>query len=358
MSEGEAEIDQAGEARPNAFAADPAALALASYNQNFETFRALNALMWQIPLIAMTLTGGLWFGVSKVEAMPVFRLGLLALALCGNVGLIFVLERLRHIIGRYLDWLRDAYPRGHVSAPGAGWMTRNRTVKLVFQLMLGFAAAISSVLFAATVHTLNTTDTAGASGAAVAWYDAHANQLADGYESLDAAATHPKLFASLHGAAPMRVLDVGAGTGRDAAALAALGNKVVAVEPSMNMLRLARRLHPGGGLVWLGDDLPDLPRTKGPFDLVLLSAVWMHVRPHDRQRAFHRLSGLTAPKGRIYMTLRMGPDDAERGMYSVGVDELRRLGVAEKLTFEDLGEMPDLLGRDAVRWRTVQFLKS
>lgn len=338
--------------------ADPAALALAAYNQNFETFRALNALMWQIPLIAMTLTGGLWFGVSKVEASPAFRLGLLALAFFGNVGLIFVLERLRHIIGRYLDWLDAAYPGGHVSAPGAGWMTRNRTVKLVFQLMLGFAAVISFVLSVATVATLSKLDSKPKPEAAVAWYDAHALQLADGYEGLDAAATHPKLFATLRGIPPMRVLDVGAGTGRDAAALAALGHTVIAAEPSENMLRLARKLHPVDRVTWVADALPGLAHVEGTFGLVMLSAVWMHVDPSDREQAMRRLASLTAPGGRIYMTLRIGPDDAERGMFAVDVDGLKRLGEMQGLRFEDLGEMPDLLGRSAVRWRYVQFTKA
>lgn len=68
--------------------ADPKELAFAAFNQNFETFRALNSLMWQIPLIVMTRTGGLCFGVSKVEEASAFRLGLLALAFFGNVGLI------------------------------------------------------------------------------------------------------------------------------------------------------------------------------------------------------------------------------------------------------------------------------
>jgi len=39
--------------------ADADASKLAAYNQNSENFRSLNQLMWQIPLIAMSLTGGL-----------------------------------------------------------------------------------------------------------------------------------------------------------------------------------------------------------------------------------------------------------------------------------------------------------
>ena len=55
-----------------------------------------------------------------------------------------------------------------------------------------------------------------------------------------------------------RVLDVGAGTGRDAAALAGLGHDVVAVEPTAAFLAKARALHPSPDIDWRKGSLPDL----------------------------------------------------------------------------------------------------
>jgi protein-L-isoaspartate O-methyltransferase len=327
--------------------------ALAAFNQNFETFRALNALMWQIPLIAMTLTGGLWFGVSKVEEAPGFRLGLLLLAGLGNVGLIVVLERLRFIIGRYLDWLRDAFPSGHVPADGDTFLTRSRTVKLVFQLMLGFAAAISLVLSIATMATVVRHLPVSQPTSTAAWYDAHAEQLADGYEGLEASKVHQELFDILEGSRPLRILDVGAGTGRDAAALALMGHAVTAVEPSSNMSRLAQALHPGTKVAWSADALPALAGQRGPFDLVILSAVWMHVPPSERRAALKRLAELTAPSGRIYMTLRLGPAEPGRGIFKVDIDELRRLAADEGLRLTKLADQVDLLGRNGISWTST-----
>jgi FkbM family methyltransferase len=43
--------------------------------------------------------------------------------------------------------------------------------------------------------------------------------------------------------APACVLDIGAGSGRDAAWLASLGYEVIAVEPSAAMVREAQRIH-------------------------------------------------------------------------------------------------------------------
>src|SRR4051812_42219868 len=104
---------------------------------------------------------------------------------------------------------------------------------------------------------------------AVSWYDAHAEQLADGYEGLDAIQAHPQLFELIHDAPPLRVLDVGAGTGRDAAALAALGHEVTAVDPSRKMLRLARALHSDVDIAWKRDALPKLASLGGSYALIL-----------------------------------------------------------------------------------------
>lgn len=331
-------------------------LTLAAYNQNFETFRALNALMWQIPLIAMTLTGGLWFGVSSISkdsGLAFLRPGLLLLAGVGDVLLIVILERLRHIIGEYLAWLAAAHPSGHVAAAGVRWWNSRRIVKTCFQLMLGFAAVASFVLFGmtmtATIHAPNT----AAPKSAIDWYDDHADDLADGYEGLDPAGIHPELFQSLRGVKPVAILDIGSGTGRDAAALADLGHRVTAVEPSSKMLRLARALHPGSQVKWLSDAMPGLEKVEGTYDVILLSAVWMHVPPADRAAALSRVVDLTPPRGRVFVTLRLGQGDVDRGIWSVSAAELSGMAAARGLATTDLGRRPDMLGRNGVTWQTL-----
>jgi SAM-dependent methyltransferase len=204
---------------------------------------------------------------------------------------------------------------------------------------------------------LNIADQAGAAGTAVAWYDAHAEQLADGYEDLDAVQAHPQLFELVRDAPPLRVLDVGAGTGRDAAALSCLGHEVTAVDPSRKMLRLARALHADRDIAWKRDALPELASLDGAFDLILLSGVWMHVLPAARCAAFARLAELTASSGQIYITLRNGPEDPERAMWPTGVAEIRALADALGMATTDLGRRPDLLGRDDVHWQTLLVRK-
>ena len=137
------------------------------------------------------------------------------------------------------------------------------------------------------------------------YYAESAERLGRVYESVSFEEVHGALLDLLP-RAPARVLDVGAGTGRDAAALAGRGYTVDAVEPVAELRRVAERLHPGCGVTWRAGALPEIPGVRGPYDVVLLSAVWMHLRPEERPVAMRRLAALLAPGGLLLITLRRG----------------------------------------------------
>ena len=103
-------------------------------------------------------------------------------------------------------------------------------------------------------------------------YGETADVLAEQYESLAFADVHRDIL-HLIPTVPSRVLDVGAGTGRDAAALAALGHAVVAVEPTPELRAHGQRLHRKAAIVWIDDALPGLDKVRAldeRFDLVML----------------------------------------------------------------------------------------
>ena len=116
-------------------------------------------------------------------------------------------------------------------------------------------------------------------------YGETADVLVKQYESRSFADVHRGIVPLLP-AAPARALDIGAGTGRDAAALAALGHKVLAVEPTRAM-RAHGHLHPSPAIEWLDDSLPELACVRARnqhFDLVMMTAVWMHLDEAERTR--------------------------------------------------------------------------
>jgi hypothetical protein len=101
--------------------------------------------------------------------------------------------------------------------------------------------------------------------------------------------------------------------------------------------------------------LSDLDTPAQGYDLILLSAVWMHLPPSDRSQAFTRLVELLSTIGLLIITLRFGPSDPERPMYAVSVDELAQLAQSQGLVLSVLGEgeSQDQLARAEVSWQTV-----
>ncbi|NML30321.1 class I SAM-dependent methyltransferase [Paraburkholderia antibiotica] len=134
--------------------------------------------------------------------------------------------------------------------------------------------------------------------------------------------------------APSRIVDIGAGIGTDAAAFAALGHTVLAVEPVDALRDAARALHPSAAVEWLDDGLPDLAilsARRETFDVVMLTAVWMHLDAPQRERAMPRVASLLHGGARLLMSLRHGPVPTGRRMFDVSADETIRLASAQGL---------------------------
>lgn len=186
------------------------------------------------------------------------------------------------------------------------------------------------------------------------WYERHAREVAASYESLDAEKLQDWLqdFLPAKGG---RVLDVGAGSGRDAAWLVHRGHQVVAVEPSPAMRVEASKHHGSLNIQWEDERLPDMPRasSQGPYDLILLSAVWMHVAQVQRKRAFRKLINLLAPDGTLAITLRKGPEIPERGIHEVTAEELESLSYDHGAVVVHRDECSDQQEREDVHWTRV-----
>jgi SAM-dependent methyltransferase len=185
------------------------------------------------------------------------------------------------------------------------------------------------------------------------------------FERADSIAFAEKFADVLHllPAAPSRILDIGAGSGKDAADFAALGHTVLAVEPTPVLLAgaVARHAHPA--IAWLADGLPDLAtvRARGEtFDLILLSAVWMHLDLTQRERAMPNVAALLADGGVVILSLRHGPVPPGRRMFEVSADETVGLAEAEGLSprlREERGSIQAANRLAGVTWTILAFEK-
>ncbi|MCC5870536.1 MAG: methyltransferase domain-containing protein [Gammaproteobacteria bacterium] len=156
--------------------------------------------------------------------------------------------------------------------------------------------------------------------------------------------------------APGLVLDVGAGSGRDARWFAACGHEVFAVEPAAGLRDLAEGAGRNPRIHWIDDRLPELThigRATTAWDLIWLSAVWMHLPPADRSRAFRKLSNRLRPGGRLIITLRHGSFEDGRVAHPVSIEELLRLASEHGLICRFTGRADDVQRRPSVSWEAV-----
>jgi SAM-dependent methyltransferase len=154
-------------------------------------------------------------------------------------------------------------------------------------------------------------------------YGPYAAVLAKQYESITFADIYRGVL-HLFPTQPCNVLDIGAGSGRDAATLAKNGHHVVAVEPTAELRSEGQRLHTLQAIKWIDDSLPALKLLRQlhrHFDLILLTAVWMHLDETERKSAMATIAELLAKGGLISMTLRHGPVPPGRRMFDVSADE-------------------------------------
>lgn len=186
----------------------------------------------------------------------------------------------------------------------------------------------------------------------VNWYDENAVSVSKQYESVKPQEVHSWLIDLLPKPAAS-VLDVGAGSGRDAAWLSSLGFDVVAVEPSKNMRDQAVTKHGISAFRLIDDALPSLEKVTRiglSFDVILVSAVWMHLPLSDRPRAFRKLINLLKPGGLLALTLRDGALDQERSFNAVSREEIETLAKSHGAFVEFCSDESDKLKRTDVNW--------
>lgn len=190
----------------------------------------------------------------------------------------------------------------------------------------------------------------------ITFYDNNAEDCSRQYNSLS--------FEEVHGnwaeLIPLNgnVLDIGCGSGRDASALANRGLNVIGVDPSEKLLEIARTNFVKPSIEWIKDSLPLLEQVNKldiKFNLILLSAVWMHIPVANREQSFRNLANLLKTKGVLIITLRHGESPDERIMYPVNKEEIMMLANQVGLSpcLLNTPKQKDQLKRDSVRWETI-----
>lgn len=194
----------------------------------------------------------------------------------------------------------------------------------------------------------------------LSYYERNAGRITDGYETVDLTATLSRVCAHLPAGA--RVLEIGCGSGRDAARLLAEGFDVTAVDGSPAMAQRAGRLHPElAGRIRLVRLPAALPFADAAFEAVLSFATIMHLPEHDIPGLLAECRRVLTAAGTLAVSVPTARADLDahgfdpRGRRFTVLDEAgwrARLAAAGFRIREAWGSA-DAAGRAGVRWYTA-----
>ena len=102
------------------------------YDQTCQEFRSLNGFFWQIPLIMMTLNGGLWYSVGSLSLDVSAQRAILWFAVVANLVMIAGLWRLRSVMQSLLRRIHDMEGRQPKET--------SRIIQALFSILLALAA--------------------------------------------------------------------------------------------------------------------------------------------------------------------------------------------------------------------------
>jgi SAM-dependent methyltransferase len=190
------------------------------------------------------------------------------------------------------------------------------------------------------------------------YYEQNAAELCERYESVSLDSFHQTLNTSFEPGSCL--LEIGCGSGRDAARAISSGFDVAAIDASRQLLTEAQKLHPEleGRLFQMA--LPcQLPFADKTFEGFYSVACLMHLPSADLyvvMSEIHRVvrhGGLVSlPVGRPDVDV-SGLDEHGRVFNLMPVAEWTRVFAASGFDAEVGCEEADSLGREGVRWVTI-----
>ncbi len=189
------------------------------------------------------------------------------------------------------------------------------------------------------------------------FYTTNAQRLSQQYDSLAPEQVHAGWLAHLPAVQPSsnQALDLGAGSGRDAAWLASMGWDVLAVEPSSGLRDIGQKTTAKQSVSWLDDTLPQLVSISDSYDssfrLILASAMWMHLTPDEQVLTCERLLQLAADDAVIVITWRNQANERERVFHQVDTEQFGKyFNSGSRKSTVTITVSGDEGGRDGVVW--------
>lgn len=198
----------------------------------------------------------------------------------------------------------------------------------------------------------------------LAYYNTRAAELSAAYNAVDRRAVHKNLLALLPQDQPLDILDIGAGSGADAAMFATQGHRVVAVEPADNLRNIAIKTFDNKKIEWISDVLPELAEVRAlrrQFNAITAVGVLQYLDKESRAKSLNTTFNLLA-KGGVLEVFYPTPSSREY-QFTIDDNELRdavqlfnqenAAGARIEIVSQSL--TPDKMNRKALNGAPLQF---
>lgn len=196
---------------------------------------------------------------------------------------------------------------------------------------------------------------------ALRYFNENAKPLSDQYNALDRKAVHAELLAVLLAGKPLHMLDIGAGSGADAALFASMGHQVTAAEPARKLLTLAQETFPDSHIHWCDSALPEMNGVEGHFDAVYAIGTLQYLDNQNRAVALDKMASFLAPGGFLEVQYPVPP--SREYQFHIGEGEIQALcdrfnacaGTGDGLEILHQKHTPDLMKRKALNGQDLYF---
>jgi len=131
----------------------------------------------------------------------------------------------------------------------------------------------------------------------VAHYDGRAEEFWAGTRDHDVSQNREALLRHIEAEAPLHLLDLGCGPGRDLLAFASMGHRVTGLDGSRRFCEMARRV---SGCEVLEQDLLALDLPDRHFDGIFANASLFHVPAQELSRVLSDLHRALKPRGVLF----------------------------------------------------------
>jgi len=196
------------------------------------------------------------------------------------------------------------------------------------------------------------------------YYSNNASLLSTRYESANVSELQSKLldcFKNKH-----QLLELGCGSGRDAAFMIDHGFQVTGIDGSEEMIHSAIELHPELNRNLIVATIPeDMYKIEKTFDGIYSIATLMHLKEFQVRIVIKELSNLLNSDGILFFSVSIVRDDINemgfdtKGRFFLLLSKEQWVSICRDSGFKEVAIIisGDGLGRDGITWLTCIFKK-